>query len=379
MLCDIARELFSEYLEGGTDHSQTKHVCDHIGQCESCRRDFDLFRQTWQTLSVLPEIKPPSGFRHDVVMRVARQQHEHAQNARLSVSSIGRFLNIGNLRPVRALAVACAAVALVVVLLRIPESAYEHFSGMLSPSIGVIDSTKSEKSTDVIEASPLSQLESVHKREWQARKLRRNSVWVTIEPCENGNGTTLYKVMLSINSAALLVNETTARIGGKVFLLPADRIGYDAINSATQVWEGNILNDSPVLVPVIVDQSRNSAGSVNLLVTWKFRQRNFAQIIFIPMQDRATDSTNVFDFSAKSTSFTQTNGDIYSLLCSITKDYGVSIIANAYLTEKPWQTNLAGGSLDQALRSTLEPVGIDWLYADKAIYVDRKYDVKVLD
>ena len=372
MICDKARESFSEYLEGGTDHDQTASVRDHIGECASCRREFDLFRQTWYALGTLPDVKPPVDLRHEIVMRVARQQHQQTQSIGYSFFNTCRNLVSGNMR---GLAIACTVAALAVVLLKVPESTYERFTGMLSPSIRGVESPESRNSSGTIEASPLAQLESENKHKWQTRKVRRNSIWITIESSDNESSTGLYKVLLSINENALFENDYIARIGAKVLLLPSSGFDSRTVESANTVWEGNILSNSPVIVPVIVD--RNQAGTVNLLVKWKFRKRAFAQIVFIPT--RASGAEDTLSFSINNSGFEPANGDLYSILQGMSRNYGVPIIANALLYEQPSAIGLGEGELGQVLRNTLEPVGLDWLHADKAVYVDRKYDVEVSD
>jgi len=369
MNCERAGELFSAYLEGSVDSALAALVRDHIDQCPNCRREYDLFRQTWCMLGSLPEIAAPSGFRHDVIVHMARLQHESRKGVRSAFLGFNRDFLFGRLIPVRTVAVATAAAALAIILLKVPQSTYEYFAGVFSPGVQIVDSTETQKPADAIEASPL---ESGRKFLWQTRKLGRNTVWVTISADDDGQGTRLYRMMLSINYGALLPREVTARIGARVFLLPPNWFSPDDVESSRPVWEGNILKDSPVIVPVIVDQSQGGAGSVNLLVVWTFRQRNFAYLIFIPAQGRAHGP---FDFPAGRVDLSRSD-DLYAALQMIAQDYGVPIIANAYLEEMPSMMNFGAGSLDQTLRDALESVGLDWLYADKAVYVDRKYEVR---
>jgi len=378
MNCERAKELFSEVLEDSTASDVTA-VRGHVDECASCRREFDLFRQTWYMLGTLPEVEPPSGFRHDVVMRVARAEHERTRRAKHGAFGLGWDFLFGRLVPAHAIAIACAGAALAVILLKCPESAYEHFAGMFNPGVQIGESTATQRPANAIEASPLS-MQSERKREWQLRKLGRNTVWVAIDPKDNGDGTTLYRLMLSINPDALLPDETTARIGARIFVLPPNQ--FDAaktVESADPEWQGSILADSPVLVPVIVDQSQGRTGSVNLLIAWQFRHRDFAYTVFIPTQTSASSARDVFDFSVDRADFRPVGASLYSTLQSVARDYGVPIIANAYLTEKRPVVSFAEDSLDQALMQVLKPIGLDWLYADKAIYVDRKYDVKAVD
>lgn len=373
MNCERARELFSEYLEG-TDQGLNSALREHIDGCSSCRREYDQFMQTWLMLDSLPEAPVPSGFRHDVIMRMARIQHEQRKAMAQRTPSIHWSAVLQRLLPVRAVAVAGAAVALALLMLKVPVF-YEFVNSGSSQEAVVSSMGQPAAQAGVIEASPL---DSGRKRVWVSRQIDRNTVWVTIRPYESPDGTTVYQVHLAINQAALKEGEITARIGASVYLLPSNEFALDYEDPARPVWEGSILKDSPVIVPVVVDQSRDRSGSVNLLVTWKFRSRQFAYLIFIPTQKPGT-SGSTFDLSVdRAGSFAVSPGadNLYSALQKVTRDYGIPIVVNAKLTEKPSVVDLGSRSLEDTLRSMLEPAKLDWLEADDAIYVDREWDIE---
>lgn len=370
MNCDRARELFSEYLEDGVDVALSAVVRDHLNECPACSREFDGFKRTWSVLNKLPDIENPRNFRHDIIIRAARAQHERTRvvgRNSLAQSWDGLF---GRFLPARAVGVAFAAAALALVLLRLPETAYVHFTSMFAPRVSVTQSMETGS-----KAASSLQMETPIKQEWVTRKLGRNTVWISVSPHEAGSGSTLYRVMLSINKDALLSGETTQRIGVQVHLLPANHFAFGDLDSASAIWSGNILDDSPVLVPVIVDQSQGRNGSVNLLVTWTFRHRQFGSVVMIPTRGTAR-SGGMYDFSASGGDFAQCQSSLYSALQSVSQDYSVPVIANAYLTERPAVMNLGRGGLNETLNQVLKPTGLDWLYANNAIYVDRGYDIQ---
>jgi hypothetical protein len=370
MKCERARELFSEYLEGGADYALTATVRGHIGQCQSCGSEFELFRQTYELLDTLPQVEPPRDLRHEVVMRAARVQHAERWSAGAkSAWTINWDVLLGRLRPARAVAIACAGAVLAVILLGVPRSAYQIVLDRLTSGTEVAVNMKaSERPGDAIEASPLSQLELGRRREWQARKLGRNTLWVTVKPTDDP---ALYQIRAAINYDALLVGEMTARIGAKVYLMPAG--GSESLvdeSVGTLYWQGNVLKDEPIQVPVIADESEGRA----VLVVWDFRHRHFAQVVFLPAQRRVSPSDDVFRFSVSGGGLRST-GDLYAALDTIARGYGVPIIANAFLTEKPSMIDFGDETLDQVLIKALKPIELDWLSADGAIYVDREYDV----
>ena len=373
MNCERARELFSDYLEGGVDHAVAALVRGHLDQCPACTGELDALKRTWSMLDMLPQVESPVDLRHTVVMRAARLQHEQTKS-RQGRFSINWDVFLGRLAPARAVAIACTGAILAVLLLWVPPSAYEHMASIFTPSATVLNPVETPRLSNAIEASPLS-MEAERKQEWQSRKLGRNTVWVSVSPRENGEGTTVYRVTLSVNEAALLADETTRRIGASVYVLPANKFSFDEVKLSEPEWTGNILTDSPVRVPVmLVDQSQGGPGSVNLLVTWRFRQREFADIIFIPSQ--RTPRSDMFDLSVGGGEFNSGGDDLYSALQTIAKDYGVPVIANAYLDQKPSVVSFEKASIEEALIQTLKPVGLDWLVADRTVYVDRQYDVE---
>ena len=372
MNCERARELFSEYLEGGVDHAVAALVRGHLDQCPACSGEVEALKRTWGMLDMLPQAEPPVDFRHNVVMRCARLQHEQSKSRQ------SRFLTnwdafLRRLAPVRAVAIACLGAILAVLLLWVPPSTYEHVAGIFTPSTTVISPAEQSRPANAIEASPLS-MEAERKQAWQSRKLGRNTLWITVSPRENGEGTTIYRVTLSVNESSLLPGETTQRIGASVYVLPAKQFSVEEAKLSGPEWEGNVLVDSPVRVPVmLVDQSQGGPGSVKLLVAWRFRQREFADIIFIP--SRRSSRSDMFDLPVGN-EFTSGADDLYSMLETISEDYGVPVIANARVDQKPSVVSFGNSSLEEALMQTLKPVGLDWLVADRAVYVDREYDVE---
>jgi hypothetical protein len=262
--------------------------------------------------------------------------------------------------------VAVAAAALALILLRIPETAYVHFTSMFSPRVEIGQTVKMPSGA----GTSALRMDSSRKEEWLTRKVGRNTVWISVSPRDNGDGSMVYRVMLTINTHALLPEEAGRRIGARVHLLPANRFDCEEMNAATAVWSGTILETSPVLVPVIVDRAQGRDDTVNLLVTYVFRQREFGQIVMIPTQ-RPGRPGDVFDFSAKGSSFTKPETGLYPTLQGVAQEYGVPVVANAHLTEFPAAINVGRGDLNDALTQLLRGSGLDWIVADGVVYVDH--------
>lgn len=371
MKCERARELFSEYLEGSIDYALTATVRGHIDQCSTCRHELELFGQMGDMIGSLPEVEPPSNFRHDVVMRAARMQHEHSREATGAFGLSWDYL-FGRLVPARAVAIACAGAVLAALMLRVPQGMYDYVVQQMGGRPGVVGMAEQQPAgADAIEASSLY---SNVKPVWQSRILGRNTLWVSVAASEVGEGRSLHEVALSINQEALFyrgrVRDVSLRIGAEVYLLPPNQFSLDGEHRPSLLWEGNVLGDAPpVVLPMILDSSQ---GPANLLVSYRFRDRDFAQIVLIPTGNKHMSSTNTFDFSVRP-GFRPVGNNLYLTLQSLAQNYGVTIIANAKLDVKPSVVELGSDSMEDALRKALRPVGLTWGFIDKAIYVDLDF------
>lgn len=374
MKCERVKELFSECLEGGSDHALIAEARGHINECPSCGQEFNLFRQTWYMLDTLPEVEPPASFRHDVVMRAARMQHERTRSARQGVFEINWQVLFGRTFPVRTLAVACASVLLAMILLKVPTSVYQVAMGVFNPGARIVQPMEQPVPTSLANASSLDEYEADRKNQWMQRTVQRNTLWVTVMRKSGEDRAGLYRVKMAINPDALLAGETTARIGVRVYWLPANEFSLEAAETTGPVWEGNVLKGSPVVMPVIVDQSPSNGSSVNILVRYQFRGRKFSQIIFLPNQ--TSSGGGMYSFPTAGVGLGQSDTSLYPMLQSISSEYGVPVIANGRLREKPSAVDIGSSTLTETLRKALRPVGLDWLSADGAVYVDWEYDVE---
>ena len=76
MNCLKAEEQFSAYLEDELDYQAVRTFEAHLSACESCRREFTLFRESLDLLHQLPQIKPSSDFEVALQARLADTQVE---------------------------------------------------------------------------------------------------------------------------------------------------------------------------------------------------------------------------------------------------------------------------------------------------------------
>ncbi len=67
MNCLKAEEQFSAYLEDELDYQAVRAFEAHLSACESCRREFTLFRESLDLLHQLPQVEPSTEF--DVVLQ----------------------------------------------------------------------------------------------------------------------------------------------------------------------------------------------------------------------------------------------------------------------------------------------------------------------
>ena len=76
MNCLKAEEQFSAYLEDELDYQAIRAFEAHLSTCESCRREFTLFRESLDLLHQLPKIEPSSEFDAALQARLADIQVE---------------------------------------------------------------------------------------------------------------------------------------------------------------------------------------------------------------------------------------------------------------------------------------------------------------
>ena len=105
MNCLKVEEQFSAYLEDELDYQAVRAFEAHLGTCESCRREFTLFRESLDLLHQLPRIEPSTEFDITLQARLADTQVEsipfwqrllqplHGQ-ARLALSALAVLLAI---------------------------------------------------------------------------------------------------------------------------------------------------------------------------------------------------------------------------------------------------------------------------------------------
>ena len=71
MNCLKVEEQFSAYIEDELDYQAVRAFEDHLSTCESCRREFTLFRESLDLLHQLPQIKPSTEFDVTLQARLA--------------------------------------------------------------------------------------------------------------------------------------------------------------------------------------------------------------------------------------------------------------------------------------------------------------------
>ena len=76
MNCLKAEEQFSAYLEDELDYQAVRAFEAHLSTCESCRREFTLFRESLDLLHQLPHIEPSTEFDVALQARLADTQVE---------------------------------------------------------------------------------------------------------------------------------------------------------------------------------------------------------------------------------------------------------------------------------------------------------------
>lgn len=357
MKCERAKELFSEYVEGSIDYALTATVRSHINQCHACRTDLKSFLKTWDAIGTLPEVEPPSSFRHDAVMRAARLQHEQRKPARYGFVSAIRDSGFGRLTPVRAIAIATAGAALAVVALSL-SSVMDGKNPLLS-ALGRLSIGWTETVND--------------KDKWLSKRTWGNKLWVSLEVREFGPGSVYYEVVLEINNKALPeIENKVDRIACTAYVLPPNNFGLDDGDLRGPVWAGDVRQQSPVHIAVPgISSSSVDPTPVTLLIRYQLRTMSFSKIVFIPTENssgRSSDAMNLYTGSvAKSAA-----ENLYSSLQSLSQRNGVAVIANVLRVVPSMPANLKPGKTENVMRELCsDEGGLAWAFIDNAIYVDR--------
>ena len=76
MNCLKAEEQFSAYIEDELDYQEIRAFDAHLNTCESCRREFTLFRESLNLLHQLPQIELSTEFNTDLQARLTGTQVE---------------------------------------------------------------------------------------------------------------------------------------------------------------------------------------------------------------------------------------------------------------------------------------------------------------
>ncbi|MBP6963563.1 MAG: zf-HC2 domain-containing protein [Armatimonadetes bacterium] len=363
MKCERARELFSEYLEGSIDYALTATVRTHVDQCDVCREDLRAFQCTWDAMSALPEIEPPASFRHDVVMRAARLQHERRSEQRRGLFGLDWNYSIGRLLPTRALAVAAAGAVLAAVLIN------------LVPRIAPLLDENNRRISGFSPLLPAGAEQRYAKEEWQSRKILSNALWASIRSTDLGEGRSYYELVLEINNKAL-VRRVTNRIAADVYVLPPGRFGVASADQRAPVWSGNVLGSSPVHVAVPgISNSKGDPMPVTLLINYRFEKISFAKIVFVPTDSSPAGCTDPF-VSFTGPVIRPMQNDLYAVLQGVSQSKGLAIIANGTLHKQPTPMSIISGTTEDVLRTMLTPLDLTWAVIDGAVYVDKEFRVE---
>lgn len=74
MRCELARESFSDLVEGTIEPGLRETIETHIHSCAACEAEYHGFQETWSLLEKLPEVEVPLYF-HSKVMQSIGELH----------------------------------------------------------------------------------------------------------------------------------------------------------------------------------------------------------------------------------------------------------------------------------------------------------------
>ena len=97
--CDCGEKV-SLYLDGLLEPEQTKHMEEHLAQCETCRVQWEAMRLCTFLLKAEPPVSPAVGFTHRVISRLQqretrRQRLRSSARVLIGTAGLGSVLVVG--------------------------------------------------------------------------------------------------------------------------------------------------------------------------------------------------------------------------------------------------------------------------------------------
>ena len=317
MKCNKVREMFSGYLENALDDKTLAAFEQHLAECGSCKTAYQHFNAAVVMLDEMPEVEPPAGFHASVMTRVEQLRRTSASPVRWWQIDWQQVFTIRV--PARAAAVACAALVLMAMVVRLTPVG----TGVMS-LFGIQRVTKNSICTDpnTIPA-------------WQ------------LGDDKIGGGDLRIGVIADVG------------VRGSVYSLRFETKSNKPLDfevkAGDESYSGSVVHNqvSVIEVPVV-------GAAVTAEVTWRGGGRGHTELAFLPSR---------FDLKAgaKKLSLQFTHRSVRDMLATISQKYGVVVLASGELSKTVPFAVVESGSPEEALyygvemtsanmkRSTLAP------------------------
>lgn len=82
MRCELARESFSDLIEGIIEPGLRETIETHIHSCAACEAEYRGFQETWSLLEKLPEVEVPLYFHSKVMQSIGELQAQQTRGLR---------------------------------------------------------------------------------------------------------------------------------------------------------------------------------------------------------------------------------------------------------------------------------------------------------
>ena len=112
MQCNLAQELFSDYVSDQIDKAKSVSLENHLQICENCTEDVSKLRQMWAILDEMPSVEPPVNF-HTLVMTRLDAELANQASAPVEARKPTFIETIRNVFQARNLAFGAVALALI--------------------------------------------------------------------------------------------------------------------------------------------------------------------------------------------------------------------------------------------------------------------------
>ncbi|MHB9037483.1 MAG: anti-sigma factor [Armatimonadota bacterium] len=330
MKCTRAQDMFSAYMENAMEPPLRVALEQHIAECPQCKADYEKFNAAVMMLEELPELETPSGFHAAVMARVERERVVAPRSVKWWNLDWQRVFTIRV--PARAAAMGFAILLLMVMMIQLTPA-----TTVVADWFGIPRAVKNSVGDDPADAPKLTDTTPDY-------DMARAGLSISVEPGASG----VYRLHVAAKQ--------NKPVNFSIYMLPDDASSSAGVDGAYQTGYVRQGERSTTRISIA-----SSVDSQVLDVTWSYGGRNYSRFVFLPSQFDAAASGKSLQLSINDMS-------MYDALKTISRSYGVVILATGDLGRKINYAGVDSGTPEDALyRSTMQ-AKMRWQAVDSSIY-----------